>query len=256
MQYAKKKGEAMSVKASILLVEDNEAVSETVVENLTEEGYKVVVASSAKEVNAKLKESTPDVVLLDLGLPDADGLQLIKIIREFTNAPIIVISGKSDMVDKIVGLEMGADDYIGKPLQMKEVAARIKAQLRRYKSQQPAPAAPPIKNHSSAVRIKFGDWILDRQKFQVFNLDGNSANLTIKEFRLLEALILASNRVLTREQLLDKARDGDYNTTDRAVDVQILRMRKKIGDTSDNPKIIKAVRGVGYTLDLPIEILC
>lgn len=245
----------MSVKATILLIEDNEAVSETVVENLTEEGYKVFVAANAKEVNTKLKEFVPDVVLLDLGLPDADGLQLIKIIRDFTNAPIIVISGKSDMVDKIVGLEMGADDYIGKPLQMKEVAARIKAQLRRYKSQHSDNKTPDLKNSNTAVRVKFGDWILDREKFQIFSADGNSANFTIKEFRLLEALILAANRVLTREQLLDKARDGDYNTTDRAIDVQILRMRKKLGDTSDNPKVIKAVRGVGYTLDLPIEIL-
>ena len=237
----------MAAKPVILVVEDSPLVRDTVVVNLTDEGYDVVSATDACELDQRLNTIKPDIILLDLMLPDGDGLSLIKNIRAQTDVPVIVISGKADMVDKVVGLEMGADDYIGKPLHMKEVAARVKAHLRRYKAMN-ARDATALSSHKSPLRVKFGDWILDCEKFQAYDKSAVSANLTIKEFKLLEILVLNANRVLSREQLLDQARDGEYNTTDRAVDVQILRIRKKIGDVSDPPALIKTIRGVGYTL--------
>ena len=245
----------MSAKPIILLVEDSKLVNETVTGNLTDEGYEVVSAGTAKELAEKLASIKPDTILLDLVLPDGDGLSLIKSIREHTDVPVIIISGKSDMVDKVVGLEMGADDYIGKPLQMKEVAARVKAQLRRYKSMNAENKAAAKSKKNEAIRIKFGEWILDRERFQAYDPKGESANLTVKEFRLLETLVLDANRVLSRGQLLNRARAGEYNTTDRAIDVQILRIRKKIGDTADPPQAIQAIRGVGYTLAAVTEAL-
>lgn len=247
----------MSAKSTVLLVEDNQQVRETVAESLSEDGYAVITASSIAELNEKLPALKPDVILLDLILPDGDGLSLIKKIRDHTDAPVIVVSGKNDMVDKIVDLEMGADDYVGKPLQMKELAARIKAQLRRYKSMKSPStktATPPVKR-SEAARIRFGGWTLDRPQFQVYDADGQTGNLTVKEFRLLEALAMEPNRVLSREQLLDRVSAGDYNVTDRAIDVHILRIRKKINDKPGPEEIIKAVRGIGYMMVSETEIL-
>ncbi len=245
----------MSAKPVILVVEDSPLVRDTVTENLTEEGYDVVGVANAQEMRDRLANLKPDTILLDLILPDGDGLSLIRNIREYTDVPVIVISGKSDMVDKVVGLEMGADDYIGKPLQMKEVAARIKAQLRRYQSlKRDVRTAKPQKK-AEARKMKFGGWVLDREQFQIFDGQGQPGNLTVKEFKLLEAFVMNANKVLSREQLLDLAREGNYNTTDRAIDVQILRVRKKIGDNTDNPEIIKAVRGIGYMFVSSVEVI-
>lgn len=244
----------MSRKPVVLLIEDNDLVRDTVSENLQEEGYEVAAVGEAKDLSATLSAAEPDAILLDLVLPDADGLDLIKSIREHTDAPVIIISGKVDLVDKVVGLEMGADDYIPKPLQMKEVLARVKAQVRRYKGQKGKGETAEV-SKDTALRLKFFHLILDREKFQVMTEAGEPTNLTIKEFRLIEALVMGANRVMTREQLLDQARAGNYNTTDRAIDVQILRIRKKIGDMSDPPSIIKAVRGVGYTIETKVEIM-
>lgn len=246
----------MPAKPLILVVEDSKTIRDMVMECFAQEGYEVAGAESAADLQHKLKVVKPDTILLDLILPDGDGLSLIKNIREHTDVPVIVISGKADMVDKVVGLEMGADDYVGKPLQMKELSARVKAQLRRYqalKSEQ----LPTSKSgrKSEAVKIRFGRWVLDREKFQAMDETGHSANLTVKEFRLLEALVMEANKVFSREQLLDRARAGEYNTTDRAVDVQILRIRKKLGDISDPPEIIRAVRGIGYTLVAETQVV-
>lgn len=243
-----------SAKPLILIVEDSKTIRDIVTDSFTGEGYDVDSAESAQELKAKLKTIKPDTILLDLILPDGDGLSLIKNIREYTDVPVIVISGKADMVDKVVGLEMGADDYVGKPLQMKELSARVKAQLRRYNGLK-SDGSPQKPKKSDASKIKIENWILDREKFDVYDDRGESAELTVKEFRLLETLACEAGKAFSREQLLDKARDGNYNTTDRAIDVQILRIRKKLGDTSDPPALIKAVRGVGYTLIAEVQFL-
>lgn len=239
---------------TVLIVEDNSLVRDTMVEALLREGYAVVAVSTAGEMLDKVASTMPDIILLDLILPDADGLSLISKIREVTDVPVLIVSGKADMVDKVVGLEMGADDYIAKPIQPKELNARIRAHLRRYNGLASA-AVSKTPRKEDAVRIKVGRWTLDRPQLQIYDEAGQSGDLTVKEFKLLETLVLQPHCVLSREQLLDKARDGDYNTTDRAIDVQIVRIRKKLGDDASDPQIIKSVRGVGYMLTARTEIL-
>lgn len=228
------------MKPSILFVDDNPDMRELVRVGLENDGYKVTSTASAQEFLDKLPQLTPDAILLDLILADENGLNLISKIREYTNAPVIVVSGKNDLVDKVIGLEMGADDYVSKPFQMKELSTRIKAQLRRYKT-------PGLQQDAQATtKISFGSWVLDRARMQAYTKDGASADLTVKEFRLLETFALCPNQVLSREQLLDKSRENDMNVTDRAIDTQIVRIRKKIGDDGTCPQVIRAIRGVGY----------
>lgn len=231
-------------KPTVLLVEDNRELRDTVRENLEVDGYAVLTAANAEELFRVLKDDPVDTILLDLVLPDADGLSLIEKIKRITDAPVIVVSGKGSMVDKIVGLEMGADDYVSKPFEMRELTARIKASIRRYKAQNEREQD----NRKQETRVKFGHWILDRSQFQLYDEKGHSADLTVKEFRLLEALTQAPNQVLSRDQLLDKARVHDADVYDRAIDVQITRIRKKIEEDPQNPQLIKTVRGAGYML--------
>lgn len=229
-------------KPNIYLVDDNKEVQNTISENLIDDGYEVTQAYSAAELFIKLKIQKPDTILLDLMLPDANGLDLISKIREHTDAPIIVVSGKGHMVDKVVGLEMGADDYLGKPFEIRELLARVKAHVRRYKAHQ---SVIKDEHFPQDNFTKFDKWTLDRQKLQIFDDQGTSGDLTVKEFRLLDTLVMSPGRVLSREQLLSKSRE-DFDGFDRTVDIQITRIRKKIGDDAAAPKIIRTIRGAGY----------
>lgn len=235
----------------ILIVDDNETLRDIVRENLEADGYGVLTAASAEEALAVLKTQKADTILLDLVLPDGDGLSLISRIREHTDAPVIVVSGKGAWVDKVVGLEMGADDYLGKPFEMKELSARIKASLRRYRNGKNEKDA----HEEAPQKIRFGGWTFDQARLQIFDQAGKPGDLTVMEFRLLEALILSPGRVLSREQLLDKARIDSLAVFDRAVDVQVTRIRRKIGDDPKAPAIIKTVRGAGYMLACETAIL-
>lgn len=231
-------------KPLIYLVDDNKDLQATISENLVEEGYDVTQIFSAADLldklNAPAPAAKPDTILLDLILPDANGLNLIDKIHEHTDAPIIVISGKGQLVDKIIGLEVGADDYIGKPFEMRELLARVKAHVRRHQNQK-------LQHESAAAApIDFGDWLLDPMKMQVFDKDGRSGELTVKEYRLLESLVTSPDRVLSREQLLNKSRDSDADVFDRTIDIQITRIRKKIGDNAATGGVIKTIRGAGY----------
>ena len=237
-------------KPLILVVEDNTDMRETIFSGLGREGYDTIGAGSAKELFEKLRTNKPDAILLDIGLPDQDGLSLMAQIRGHTDAPVIVVSGKNDTVDKIVGIEMGADDYVGKPFQMKELSVRIKAQLRRSNGQ----IVPGLRvaNTKKAEKLKFREWLFDRARLQVFDTNGNSAGLTVKEFKLLEAFVTAPHRVLSREQLLDLSRSEGFNVTDRAIDTQIVRLRKKLGSESDD--LIQSVRGAGYMFTADVSV--
>lgn len=232
---------------TVLVVDDNAALRNAIRENLELDGYAVFGASNGEESLRILRAKRADVILLDLGLPDADGLSLLSRIRELSDAPVIVISGKGEWVDKVVGLEMGADDYLGKPFEMKELAARIKAGIRRYKGR------PKEEPANAPRKWRIGGLTLDGAHFQAYDDKGASCNLTAMEYRLLEAFAGAPNRVLSREQLLDRARADNLNVSDRAVDIQIARLRKKIGDDPKSPAIIRTVRGVGYALSCAVE---
>lgn len=231
-------------KATILSVDDDEGLQTVVTHYLTGEGYATLSASTGREMMEVLKNSDPNIVLLDLVLPDTDGISLLAQMRMMKKIPVIVVSGKSDTTEKIVCLEMGADDYMTKPFEMRELSARIKAVLRRAEEKAPAPEAP-AENHDSS-KIQFNDWTLDKAQFQLFDANNNSADLTTGEYKLLEALVTASNKVLSRERLFELTRESDYDSFDRAVDIQIGRLRKKLGDDPKNPAYIKTIRGVGY----------
>ncbi|HTK84743.1 MAG TPA: response regulator transcription factor [Patescibacteria group bacterium] len=229
-------------KTTVLSVDDDENLQVVLREYLEQDGYRFVGAASGTELLDKVESAQPDVILLDLVLPDQDGLGLISSIRGKSKAGIIVVSGKSETTDRVVGLEMGADDYITKPFELRELSARIKAVMRRN-------AAPAEKadDHGKATKITFGNWVLDRSQYQLFDTGtGKSGELTSGEFRLLEALAMAPNRVLSREHLFELTRNGDYDVYDRAIDIQIARIRKKLNDDPRSPQLIKTVRGVGY----------
>ncbi len=242
-----------SQKAVILSVDDDKNLQMVLREYLEEDGYRVLGAHSGRELEDKLKGDPFDVVLLDLMLPDSQGLGLITKIRATSNAPIIIVSGKSDTTEKIVGLEMGADDYITKPFEMRELSARIRAVLRRTQDFSAAPAAANDTAKAGDV-LQFKTWRLDRGQYQAYDAKGNSLSLTTGEFKLLEALAVSANRALSREHLFDLTRDGKFDTYDRAIDIQIARIRKKLGDDTKTPALIKTVRGVGYMLcDEPLK---
>ncbi len=181
--------------------------------------------------------------MLDLGLPDTTGLTLMGEIRAKVDAPIIVVSGKGDTTDKVVGLEMGADDYVGKPFHLRELSARIKTVLRRSAKNETAPAKEETQE---AEIIEFDEWVMNTGRFEITGADKAPLDLTTGEFQLLHTLVKSANRVLSREQLFDLTRGDDYDSFDRAVDIQIGRLRKKLGDDPKSPRLIKTVRGVGY----------
>ncbi|MCB1538386.1 MAG: response regulator transcription factor [Rhodospirillales bacterium] len=240
-------------KAVVLSVDDDKNLQFVLREYLEGDGYRVLGAGSGRELEERLKGDPFDVVLLDLMLPDSQGLGLIGRIRAVSQAPIIIVSGKSDTTEKIVGLEMGADDYITKPFEMRELSARIRAVLRRS-HETPAPAAAGANNVKGDDVIRFAKWKLDRTQYQAYDSAGHSLNLTTGEFRLLEALAVSANRALSREHLFDLTRDGKFDAYDRAIDIQIARIRKKLDDDPKSPDLIKTVRGVGYMLcDEPLK---
>lgn len=224
-------------KGVILSVDDDENLQTVVGQYLEDDGYKVIPAMSTAQALEKSAVMSFDVILLDLVLPDGEGMTLIPQLRAKSNSPIIVVSGKSDTTEKIVCLEMGADDYMTKPFEMRELSARIKAVLRRSGPQEES------KTESAGEKINFLGWCLDRTQYQLFDKEQKPAELTTGEFKLLEALVLAPNRALSREQLFEITRAGNYDTYDRSIDIQIARLRKKLKKDS---KIIKTVRGVGY----------
>lgn len=233
-------------KAVVLSVDDDKNLQLVLRQYLEDDGYRVLGAHSGRELEAKLQSDPFDVVLLDLMLPDSEGFGLISKIRAKSKAPIIIVSGKSDTTEKIVGLEMGADDYITKPFEMRELSARIRAVLRRVTNSDEAISAPPANDQPE--QLVFDTFRLDRTQYQAFDLKGQTLGLTTGEFQLLEALALSANRALSREHLFDLTRDGNYDTYDRAIDIQIARIRKKLGDDPKNPTLIKTVRGIGYML--------
>jgi two-component system, OmpR family, response regulator len=233
-------------KATVLTVDDDENLQVVMRAYLEQHGYQFISALSGAELMSKLDLAHPDIILLDLGLPDQDGLSLLTAIRAKSKAPVIVVSGKNETADRIVGLEMGADDYLTKPFEMRELSARIKAVLRRSAGADKQPAGEAESTLSKAKRLSFNGWILDRLQYQLFDQDGKPADLTSGEFKLLEALVVAPNRVLSREQLFELTRQGEFDVYDRVIDIQIARIRKKLSDDPQNPSLIKTVRGVGY----------
>lgn len=240
-------------KPLALLIDDSDEIREMLKAGLERDSFVVVEATEASQVNKLLRTSKPDVILLDLMLPDDNGLNLISKIRKYTDAPILVVSGKVNVIDRVIGFEAGADDYISKPFHLQEVLARVKAHTRRYRRSGTA-KTESIKDPKIS-RIRFGDWIMDRQRLQVYTAAGEQANLTLKEFKLLEVLVMSPHQVFSREQLLEDSRGFGVSVTDRAVDTQIVRIRRKINDMVSEQPMIYAVRGIGYIFSCDTDVM-
>ena len=221
----------------ILVVDDEEHIAELISYNLSSNGYKVITANNGIDAVKIAIEEKPSLILLDLMIPGKDGYDVCKKVRsnnEIRNTPIIMLTAKSEELDKILGLELGADDYITKPFSVRELLARVKAVLRRFSIVEP----------ESNVLV-FGDLTADFDKREILVKD-KKLELTLKEFELLEILIRNKGKILTRDTLLDKIWGYEYIGETRTVDVHIRYLRKKIEADDKNPKLIETIRGVGY----------
>ena len=221
----------------ILVVDDEEHIAELISYNLTSNGYKVITANNGNDAVKLAVEEKPNLILLDLMIPGKDGYDVCKDVRsnsEIRNTPIIMLTAKSEELDKILGLELGADDYITKPFSVRELLARVKAVLRRFSISEP----------ESNVLV-FGNLTADFDKREIL-VNDKKLDLTLKEFELLEILIRNKGKILTRDTLLDKIWGYEYIGETRTVDVHIRYLRKKIEVDDKNPKLIETIRGVGY----------
>lgn len=229
---------------TVLVVDDDATVRELLEDYLGNQ-YKVLTAANGAEARTVLAESAPHVVLLDIGLPGEDGLSLARFVREQYDIAIIIVSGAGDTVDRIVGLEVGADDYIGKPFDLRELRARLKSVLRRYQ-REAAPGAPPAADALDGRRVQIGMAALDLGSRQLFDRTGDEIPLTSTEFELLRVFAERPNRPLSRDQLMTLTRNRDWDPFDRSIDIRIARLRRKIEEDPEHPKAIKTMRGVGY----------
>lgn len=232
----------------ILIVEDARDIREPLARFLRQHDYRATTAAESQSARKAMKSAAIDLVVLDIMMPGEDGLSLCRSIRESTNIPVILLTARGDEVERIIGLEMGADDYITKPFSPRELVARIAAVLRRTQ------ALPPRQQPTDAERIKFGDWTLDIGQRELLDTAGMATALSSGEFRLLQALLERPKIALTRNQLLDLTKGRDAEMFDRSVDNHVSRLRKKIEPDPKNPRYIKTVWGGGYMMAVEPDV--
>ena len=240
----------MSIPRHILVVDDDADLRQMVADYLTDYDLRVTGAVDGPAMRDAMAREVVDLVLLDLKLVSEDGMNLARELRETSNVPIIMLTGRKDDVDRIMGLELGADDYLTKPFNLRELLARIRAILRRTQ----AHSAPHWEGRA-AQAFRFGEWELDLRSRRLTSNDGERVDLTHAEFALLAAFLGAPERILSREQLLELSRGNDENVFDRSIDVQILRLRRKIETDPSRPKLIRTERGAGYFFDAQVEVV-
>lgn len=227
----------------VLIIEDEKSISDIIKFNLTKEGFAVETAYDGQEGLDKAMTTEPDLILLDVMLPIMDGFAVCKKIRETSTVPILMLTAKEEEVDKVLGLELGADDYITKPFGMRELVARIKANIRRTDFLSTVQDAP------SNVK-DFGNLAIDMNRYEV-RKDEVALELTLREFELLKYLAERENKVFSREQLLEEVWGYEYYGDIRTVDVTVRRLREKLEDDSSDPKYIMTKRGIGYYFRRP-----
>jgi len=236
----------MASNGRILIVEDDRPVREMVAEYLRTHGYEVAQADRGTAMREAVEKSLPDVVLLDVNLPDEDGLTLARFLRERFDVGIIMVTGASELADRVAGLEVGADDYVVKPFELPELRARVKSVLRRMQARATLTSADQVSSNGSSPRVRVGMCSLDLDSHQLFAADGGEIPITGMEFDLLKAFIERPNRVLTRDQLLTLTRNREWEPLDRSIDIRIARVRRKIEADPEHPQAIRTVRGTGY----------
>lgn len=237
----------MSGQPHILVVDDYRDIRDLLARFLEKHGCRVTVADGGTMLRKAIRESAIDIVVLDIMMPGEDGLSLCRWLRENSALPVILLTAVAEETDRIVGLEMGADDYVTKPFNPRELLARVKAVLRR------ASSLPPNREPVGVGRARFGSWTLDRSRREVVGADGVAVPLSTGEFRLLGAFLAHPRMVLSRDQLLDQTRGRRAEAFDRAIDNQISRLRKKIEPNPADPQLIKTVWGGGYLFAADVE---
>ena len=231
----------------VLIVDDDPEIRGLLGDYLERSGFRVSRASDGREMRRILEASRPDLVVLDVMLPGEDGLSLCRDLRARSRLPVIMLTARGDELDRIIGLEMGADDYLAKPFNPRELLARINSVLRR------ARALPPAQGPTH--RVRFTGWTFDLAARQLTAPDGVLVSLSGTEFRLLSVFIEHPNRVLDRDQLMDLTLGRESAPFERSIDVQVSRLRARLRDEGREPRIIKTVRNEGYVLAAPVERL-
>ena len=229
-----------AMRQRVLIVDDDAAIRETTGEYLSDKGFEVAFAADGAEMRRSFGAAIPDVVLLDLNLPGEDGLSLTRWLRAHHDVAIIMVTGAGEVVDRVVGLEVGADDYLAKPFDLRELRARLKSVLRRTQ------ARPAQGGKGAAQRVKVGRCLLDLATHQLVDGQGAEVAITGMEFDLLRVFVENANRVLSRDQLLTLTRNREWEPFDRSIDIRIARLRRKIEVDPARPAAIRTVRGAGY----------
>ena len=224
----------------VLVVDDDPAIRQMLSEYLGEHGYQVAVAARGAAMRAEIERARPAIVLLDVGLPGEDGLTLARFLRERYEVGIIMVTGADAVIDRVAGLEVGADDYIAKPFDPRELRARLKSVLRRL--QDKASSEPK----AGRERVTIGACTLDLRSRELCDAKGRDVPITAMEFALLKTFLDHPNQVLSRDQLLNLTRNREWEPFDRSIDIRIARLRRKIEEDPERPRCIKTVRGAGY----------
>jgi two-component system, OmpR family, response regulator RegX3 len=224
------------VRRSILLIEDEESISEPLERALEREGFEVVIAATAAEGRERFRERSPDLVLLDVMLPDGDGRDVLREIRSISRTPVVMLTARGEELERVLGLELGADDYVTKPFSAAELAARVRAVLRRAD-------APSVEADGAVLAV--GDMRMDLDRHAVVR-DGEELELTVKEYELLRMLLEHAGRVVKREQLIREVWDTTWFGSTKTLDVHVSALRRKLGDDPAEPRYIHTVRGVGF----------
>ncbi|MGY3859374.1 MULTISPECIES: response regulator transcription factor [Aeromonas] len=232
----------MSTSKQLLIVDDDQEIRELLNEYLTRAGFEVLTAAEGNEMRKQLAQHSPDLIILDIMMPGDDGFTLCQQIRRDSQVPIIMLTAASDEADRVIGLELGADDYIAKPFSPRELQARIKALLRRAEFRQPEKEKEPSR------RLRFADWTLDTLSHQLTHDDGSLLDLSGSDALLLGMFLQQPGVVLDRDTISDATRGRESLPMERGIDVQISRLRQKLGDNGKSPRIIKTIRGSGYML--------
>ena len=237
----------MTSAVHIAVLDDEADITRLLATYLQSHGYRVSETHNGAALVRLMADDPPQLVLLDLGLPGEDGLAIARELRERFRVGLVIVTGRGDAVDKVVGLEVGADDYITKPFDLRELLARIKAVLRRTLAASAAPGGGPASPH-----YRFAGWTLDTGARRLVDPEGREVALTAGEFDLLAVFAAHPGRVLSRDFLLEQTRGREAAPFDRTIDVQVGRLRKKVEVDVDDPRIIKSVRGAGYILVAPV----
>jgi two-component system phosphate regulon response regulator OmpR len=239
----------MAHAGCVLIVDDDASIREMLAEYFGSHGFVTAEAEDGTTMRAAIERATPDVVLLDLRLPREDGLTLARYLRERYDVGIIMVTGSGEVVDRIVGLEVGADDYVTKPFDPRELLARVKSVLRRTQAR---PASEPA-NGAAAPRVRFGRCRLDLAAHQLFDDADREIPITTMEFDLLKVFAEHPGKALSRDRILTLTRNREWDPYDRSIDIRIARLRRKVEADPENPQVIRTVRGVGYMFVPPAE---